>query len=241
MVVKDSNLFGGKLRAVLIKRAISFGNPQDGNLQAVKTDTPINRTEEQHERDLHRSQTAAGTVDDRRRDPRQVSGRNWSPSPETSALSVRHHVESRGEEAARNREGSSRSEDEATPNAAPVVFLQCLTGLVIRPPDRVGLQYDIFHPIKTVAPLSIVEPKKRMRHKRTVAYIMPEGPQPPGIQQSLPIHSLLLVSQDRHEIFLTFAAYTQAYKGYLGGEEARADSFLVMERLGHGARANLLR
>ncbi|KAF7173674.1 hypothetical protein CNMCM5623_005900 [Aspergillus felis] len=43
---------------------------------------------------------------------------------------------------------------------------------------------------------------------------------------------LLLVSQDRHEIYLTFAPYTQAYKGYLGGEEAKADSFLVMKTFG---------
>ncbi|GIK05125.1 hypothetical protein Aspvir_009227 [Aspergillus viridinutans] len=177
--------------------------------------------------------------------------------PASKRLRCRSDTTSRpgGEEAARKLKDLPDAKDEATPNAALVVFLQCLTGLVTGLPIECVLNRISFTPFfgkggyntvtdgvlrvsKTLAPLSIVEVKKMMRYKRTAAIIMQEGFELLGwlkeSSHSLPAFNnhLLLVSQDRHKIFLTFAAYTQAYKEYLGGEEAKADSFLVMKAFG---------
>jgi hypothetical protein len=86
------------------------------------------------------------------------------------------------------------AEDEATPSADLVIFLQCITGLVARLPIEWVLNRASFTPMfgknsyntitdgvlrvrvsKTLAPLSIIEVKERMRQKRTSAIIMQEG------------------------------------------------------------------
>ena len=44
--------------------------------------------------------------------------------------------------------------------------------------------------------------------------------------------SLLMVSQDRHEIYLTFASYKEAYLNYLKGKDVGDPGFLTMQEYG---------
>jgi hypothetical protein len=167
-----------------------------GFSSVVETDTPINSIGEKDNQIWPGSFVAARRLQEQAMTVEGIHDRdrakNGHPGLETSALSVRHHVETKGEEAARSPEGSSDAEDEATPNAVLVVFLQCLTGLVTGLPIEWVLNRTSSTPMfgqggyntvtdgilrvsKVLAPLSIVEAKKRVRNKRTAAMIMQEG------------------------------------------------------------------
>ncbi|GFF59304.1 hypothetical protein IFM51744_09869 [Aspergillus udagawae] len=227
--------------------------------KVVETDTPINSIGEKDNQIWPGSFVAARRLQEQAMTVEGIHDRDRAEvgPPASKRLRCRSDTTSRpeGKKPLDTLKDLPDAEDEATPNAALVVFLQCLTGLVTGLPIEWVLNRTSFTPMfgkggyntvtdgvlrvsKTLAPLSIVEAKKRVRYKRTAAIIMQEGCELVGwlkeSSHSLPAFNnhLLLVSQDRHEIFLTFAAYTQAYKGYLEGEEARADSFLVMKTFG---------
>jgi hypothetical protein len=53
------------------------------------------------------------------------------------------------------------------------------------------------------------------------------------------MHSLLLISQDRHKLLLAFAAYTQAYKVYLKAIQSTIRMMMLIQRASFPVRTSL--
>lgn len=54
----------------------------------------------------------------------------------------------------------------------------------------------------------------------------------PAVDTQNKCYNRLLVSQDRHEIYITFARYNPQYAEYLTNKKGKRDGFLVMESYG---------
>ncbi|OJJ68901.1 hypothetical protein ASPBRDRAFT_57462 [Aspergillus brasiliensis CBS 101740] len=143
------------------------------------------------------------------------------------------------------------AEDEATPNAALVVLLQEITHIV----GNVNLEWVLnrtrfsaefgdgrlyractdgaWRSTQDFEVFSIAEVKKGLRSEST---IVQEACEIIAWMMTSPKSAVfeshcLLTSQDRHQIFLTFAKYEEAFHNYLKNNEA-TDKFLVMETFG---------
>ncbi|GKZ21328.1 hypothetical protein AbraIFM66951_010117 [Aspergillus brasiliensis] len=153
-----------------------------------------------------------------------------------------------------NIEEYSDAEDEASPNAAVVVLLQQITHLV----ENTGLEW-VLNRIHFVAEFggerrytaytdgalrstsdsevfSIVETKRAVRYTGRRAIIAQEACEVIAWFLASPNSAVfndhfLLISQNRHQIFLTFTKYKKGLEDYFKKGEA-TDEFLVMETFG---------
>ncbi|KAI3010009.1 hypothetical protein CBS147346_1791 [Aspergillus niger] len=143
------------------------------------------------------------------------------------------------------------AEDEATPNAALIVLLQEITHIVERTDlewvlNRTGFLADFGDKRRYCAftdgalrstsdfeVFSIAEVKKGLRSR---SFIIQEACELIAWMMTSPKSAVfrghfLLMSQNRHQIFLTFAKYEEELEKYLKNNEA-TDKFLVLETFG---------
>ncbi|KAN0069294.1 hypothetical protein V8E54_012309 [Elaphomyces granulatus] len=147
------------------------------------------------------------------------------------------------------------AEDEATPNAALIVFLQCLLHLIEGSKfeavhDRIQLKaefrnggYNAYTDgvIRTRSGhtvLSIVEVKRMMRDGNRERISMQEAVEVTGLIHSqlaatLPVlnRAAIMLSQDRHLIYVTLASYSQDYLDYLN-QNTMQNALLNMQTYG---------
>ncbi|OJZ85882.1 hypothetical protein ASPFODRAFT_61253 [Aspergillus luchuensis CBS 106.47] len=143
------------------------------------------------------------------------------------------------------------AEDEATPNAALIVLLQEITHIVERTDfewvlNRAGFLADfgdgrryraftdgVLRSTSDFKVFSITEVKKAFRSHHVIiqeaceiAALMMTSPESAVFEDHF-----LLISQDRHQIFLTFVKYEKELENYYRNNEA-CDKFLILETFG---------
>ncbi|KAF9247749.1 hypothetical protein DTO013E5_3293 [Penicillium roqueforti] len=145
------------------------------------------------------------------------------------------------------------AEDEAIPNAAAIILLQSISQLVHSKLEWVINRVHFgsqFHQTKstaytdgalrsknTIGIFAIVEVKRRMRQVNTDAILTQEACEVAG--WSMSCHGqmahfnehFLLISQDRHELFITFVPFDKGYEECLSNGQ-NTDAFLVMRTFG---------
>ncbi|OQE83478.1 hypothetical protein PENNAL_c0032G01035 [Penicillium nalgiovense] len=145
------------------------------------------------------------------------------------------------------------AEDEEIPNAAVIALLQSISHFAEAKLEwtfnRVHFQCEFgnkefsaftdggLRSKSTMDILAIVEVKKRMRTDNTPPILIQEACEVVGwlmnysVRMALFNDHFMLVSQDRHEIFVTFAPFKRGYEYYLRNGTTTND-FLVMKAFG---------
>ncbi|KAJ5470945.1 hypothetical protein N7530_008302 [Penicillium desertorum] len=145
------------------------------------------------------------------------------------------------------------AEDEASPNAAALILLQTVSHLAHSQLEWIlnrvhficqfgTMRFTAFtdgalRSKQTRGVFALVEAKKRLRTVHHEAILMQEACEVVGwvMNNSREMarfkEHLLLISQDRHELFITFASIEEAYERHLRNA-TDTDSFLVMKTYG---------
>ncbi|KAJ5457267.1 hypothetical protein N7530_012541 [Penicillium desertorum] len=146
-----------------------------------------------------------------------------------------------------------QAEDEATPNAALITLLQSVSHFAqaklewifnhvhftckLRQTEFSALTDGGLRSKRTMDIFAIVEVKKRMRTEDTYPILMQEACEVAGWLMDSPVQMahfgghFMLISQDRHEIFVTFVPFHQGYENYLRNG-SNTNTFLVMNTFG---------
>ncbi|KAJ6185152.1 hypothetical protein N7519_006453 [Penicillium mononematosum] len=144
-------------------------------------------------------------------------------------------------------------EDEATPNAAAIILLQTVSHFAdsnlewvlnrvqfvceFQSSKFTALKDGALRPKRTLDIFAIVEVKKRMRTVNREAILTQETCEVvrwlmhSSGEMAHFNHHFMLISQDRHELFITFVPFSQAYENYLRNG-TRTTDFLVMNTFG---------